>query len=634
MANLIEVLTKAKSGPTKTSAAIGNGLEIARAGLNQRLATTDVVILFSSRCQQSGWGLVAPIPFRMLLDEMWRKYTESVKQVIYIPPSLAISTPCFTSIIGYTYWWGTRCDDKLQEGEKEKEQQLEVPLNLLQSDAALDREVMDTGHWDTGGCHAECYASGTARRKFLKGGRAEWREHSIEGGQPDGCIWQALRHRIFLSWKFAGRPLQGVGVYRVSDDTQLMTMRGRNPRWTGENKGENSAEAVVSVKGNNQKTRFRRGSERERERREGGAVCWIDGCESDVGARSYAYRTADPLTPTPFTRLIDDNDDDDYDSFYKMDVDWCLSCDRRIDPLTAKGPYCSAECLSFAEPSSSSRLLATPPAVSATRRIRAPAHPSTSPLSVRSTKPLPPHQPELIKRMTVAAPRPTLSVSSPTQVRAFHTPASSRTYSQAKSTTPSEASTSLTSLLSEPMVVTPAEEGRFGTGIGALVPPWAHRDRTKSSAPREDELNSSYYYSLPPLEKGRSSSDSKPKKTPSPRPAVFANRKPPAKKPTRVGGWTCTPTETHTPTPVIFPSCRSFDVDWDEDGDIFIAPDSQCHPAYRTKQKVSHIEEEVVQFCPPSPSPARSASSTGSSILFMAPKRRDAVRGRLATPRA
>ncbi|KAI6001056.1 hypothetical protein F5J12DRAFT_894679 [Pisolithus orientalis] len=334
-----------------------------------------------------------------------------------------------------------------------------------------------------------------------------------------------------------------------------------------------------------------------------------------------------------------------------MDVDWCLSCSCRIDPLTAKGPYCSAECLSFAEPSSSSRIMATPPAASAACRIRewlqtipphdpagAPAHPSqdgtsTSLISVRSPKPLPQHQPELIKRMAGATPRPTLSVSSPTQVRAFHTPASSRTYSQAKSTTPSEASTSLTSLLSEPMVVTPAEECRFGTGISAFVPPWAHRDRTRSTAPREGAVKNSYYYSLPPLEKGTSSSEFKPKKTPSPRPAVFVNRKPPAKKPTRVGGWTSTPTETHTPTPVIFPSCRSFDVDWDEDGDIFIAPDSQYHPAYRTKHEASYVEEEIV-YCARSPSPAGSTSSTGSSVLFMAPKRRGGIRGRVTAPRA
>ncbi|KAI6149719.1 hypothetical protein BKA82DRAFT_997999 [Pisolithus tinctorius] len=334
-----------------------------------------------------------------------------------------------------------------------------------------------------------------------------------------------------------------------------------------------------------------------------------------------------------------------------MDVDWCLSCSCRIDPLTAKGPYCSAECLSFAEPSSSSRIMATPPAASAACRIRewlqtippddpagAPALPSqdgasTSPISVRSPKPLPQHQPELIKRMAGATPRPTLSVSSPTQVRAFHTPASSRTYSQAKSTTPSEASTSLTSLLSEPMVVTPAEECRFGTGISAFVPPWAHRDRTRSTAPREGAVKNSYYYSLPPLEKGSSSSEFKPKKTPSPRPAVFVNRKPPAKKPTRVGGWTSTPTETHTPTPVIFPSCRSFDVDWDEDGDIFIAPDSQYHPAYRTKHEASYVEEEIV-YCARPPSPARSTSSTGSSVLFMAPKRRGGIHGRVIAPRA
>ncbi|KAI5995678.1 hypothetical protein EDD15DRAFT_2195622 [Pisolithus albus] len=333
-----------------------------------------------------------------------------------------------------------------------------------------------------------------------------------------------------------------------------------------------------------------------------------------------------------------------------MDVDWCLSCNCRIDPLTAKGPYCSAECLSFAEPSSSSRILAPVPAASADRRILqwlqtipphepagAPACPSpddasASPLCVRPPKPLPQHQPELIKRMAGATPRPTLSVCSPTQVRAFHTPASSRTYSQAKSTTPSEASTSLTSLLSEPMVVTPAEESRFGAGISSLVPPWAHRDRTRSSAPREDDVKNTYYYSLPPLEKGRTSSVSKPKKTPSPRPAVSANRKPPAKKPARVGGWTSTPTETHTPTPVMFPSCRSFDVDWDEDGDILIPPDSQYHPAYRMKHEASYVEECDVRCRPRTPSPTHSMSSTGSSVLFMAPKRRGPVRGRVGVP--
>ncbi|KIK23630.1 hypothetical protein PISMIDRAFT_679074 [Pisolithus microcarpus 441] len=52
------------------------------------------------------------------------------------------------------------------------------------------------------------------------------------------------------------------------------------------------------------------------------------------------------------------------------------------------------------------------------------------------------------------------------------------------------------------------------------------------------------------------------------------------------------------------------------------------------KHEASYVEECDVPCRRRSPSPTHSMSSTGSSVLFMAPKRRGAVRGRVGVPRA
>ncbi|KAG6335740.1 hypothetical protein ID866_3348 [Astraeus odoratus] len=358
-----------------------------------------------------------------------------------------------------------------------------------------------------------------------------------------------------------------------------------------------------------------------------------------------------------------------------MDVDWCLSCERRIDGLDATtGPYCSPECLSSAQPSSPSRTPAFHPAASDAYRIRewaqaipphvpagAPTYPfadlpcttitttattpttpsvPSSPFEIRSPRPTFRQQPtpKLIERTAASTPLPTLAVSASAQVRPLHRPrATSRAFSQAKTNTTgtvSEASTSLTSLLSEPMVVTPDEDYSFGAGIGALVRSWVHGDRPPSRAAAEDcllEKAQDYFSAVHPRAKNHPShsSSKKAKKTLSPHPAPLLRNKSPVQKPSRTYERRSTPTtQTHTPTPVIFPSCRAVDVDWDEEDEeqeIVAAPRAQYHPAYRPKL----VEDDV--HWTRAPSPAASVSSTGSSILIMAPKRRDTGRSRLAT---
>ncbi|KAL4062470.1 hypothetical protein V8B97DRAFT_1916841 [Scleroderma yunnanense] len=343
-----------------------------------------------------------------------------------------------------------------------------------------------------------------------------------------------------------------------------------------------------------------------------------------------------------------------------MDVDWCLSCERRIDGFSpTTGPYCSRECLSYAQPSSSSRLLAAQQHTPDTYRIRqwakaipphvpagAPAHPfaDRSSASVSPSNPRPPlslfrrqHTPKLIERTAVSTPLATLCVSSPAQVRPSHpSRTSSRTFSQAKTDTTgtvSEASTSLSSLLSEPMVVTPDEDCSFGAGISALVRSWIHRDRERSVVAREEYLEKPQDYFSSPRAKRPSSPSffDRSKKTPSPRSPLVPDRKPSVRRRTRTHERGSTPTETHTPTPVVFPSSRAVDLDWDgdeESPEIIFAPRAQYHPAFQTKSELPY--EEDVHWTR-SPSPAPSASTTGSSILLMAPKRWDSSRGRLQT---
>ncbi|KAG1741061.1 hypothetical protein EDB19DRAFT_2024714 [Suillus lakei] len=332
-----------------------------------------------------------------------------------------------------------------------------------------------------------------------------------------------------------------------------------------------------------------------------------------------------------------------------MDVDWCLSCDRRIDGLTtASGPYCSPECLSYAQPASSSPRLATPVVTPApnTHRIHqwaaaipphvpagAPACPfaeahEPSSASTQSTRRSPSPRarsqvtPKLIERTSATALVPTLCVSSPAHIRPL--PPARSTHcayfngNTASNTTASmsEASTSLTSLLSEPLVATPDEN--CPSGIGAFVRSWVHRDREHAKNEEVVEEIKSYF---PPYLSAKTcpprSKKSKIIQTPSPAP--IKHKKFPAMKATLFNDRDrSTPTDSHTPTPVVFPSCRAAELDWDDDDD----DDERFVP-----QAHYHHFQQKYEPQTRSPSLSPSDSSTGSSILLMAPKRLD-VRGR------
>ncbi|KAG8220870.1 hypothetical protein J3R82DRAFT_2365 [Butyriboletus roseoflavus] len=367
---------------------------------------------------------------------------------------------------------------------------------------------------------------------------------------------------------------------------------------------------------------------------------------------------------------------------FPMDVDWCLSCERKLvrphppppprppshlpqdDFPAASGPYCSPECLSYAQPSSSLRAHPAPLPPSGAYRIRdwaqaIPPHipagapalpfadlPPSSPLpSERPPSPRIRHQPtpKLIERTAASTPLPTLSLSSPAHVRPPYPARPPHTYSNptapANTTTcMSEASTSLTSLLTEPLVATPDEDASFGVNIGALVRSWVGRDRSNSTKSAKDvyviEKVTDYFPAVPQGKKPLSSSK-KSKKTPVHSPAPLSRHKLPAKKvffsPHRDPS---TPTHSHTPTPVIFPSCRAAELDWvdgeDEDQDeIVVAPQPQYHPAYYQKCD-SQRQIEPVHWTR-APSLSSSLASSDSSVLLMAPKRWDGVRGRKGT---
>ncbi|KAH0836584.1 hypothetical protein J3R83DRAFT_8284 [Lanmaoa asiatica] len=364
-----------------------------------------------------------------------------------------------------------------------------------------------------------------------------------------------------------------------------------------------------------------------------------------------------------------------------MDVDWCLSCERKLvcpafppppfprsqlaqdDFPSASGPYCSPECLSYAQPSSSSTLRvhpfplpasgayhirqwaqAIPPHIPAGAPTRPfadlpPAFPSPLP-SERPPSPRARHQPtpKLIERTAASTPLPTLCVSSPAHVRPPHPArAPSHTYSQ-PTTCMSEASTSLTSLLSEPMVVTPDEDASFGANIGALVRSWVSRDRANSTKSTKDvyviEKVTDYFPALPQGKETSSPSSSckKSKKSPPHSPAPLCRHKPPPKK-LLPSSDRDRSTHSHTPTPVIFPSCRAAELDWvdgeDEDEHELVAPQPQYHPTYYHKYEPQRQTEPV--HWTRAPSLSSSISSSDSSVLLMAPKRWDAVRGRKGT---
>ncbi|KIL00773.1 hypothetical protein PAXRUDRAFT_821359 [Paxillus rubicundulus Ve08.2h10] len=344
-----------------------------------------------------------------------------------------------------------------------------------------------------------------------------------------------------------------------------------------------------------------------------------------------------------------------------MDVDWCLSCERKLDDFpAASGPYCSPECLSYAQPSSSP--ISPLPANSNACRIRqwaqaipqrvpagAPAHPFSGSATNSFTfdlsshfELLPPsprkcHQPtpKLIERTAVSTPLPTLCVSSPAHIRPLPPArASSRTYSPPNTAantmaSMSDASTSLTSLLSEPMVATPDEDCSFSANIGTLVRSLVHRDRTScTQGPREDYVTEKFtdYFPRLPLAKKTFSSSKKPKTIQPLSPVPVLRRKSPTKKivaPQERDR--SSPTHSHTPTPVVFPSCRAAVVDVEDDDGRAVAPQAQYHSAYYQKYAP---QRQYAQEQLRSPSLATSVSSTGSSVLLMAPKRWDDIRGR------
>ncbi|KAF8557752.1 hypothetical protein OG21DRAFT_1520271 [Imleria badia] len=344
-----------------------------------------------------------------------------------------------------------------------------------------------------------------------------------------------------------------------------------------------------------------------------------------------------------------------------MDVDWCLSCERKLDDLpSASGPYCSPECLSYAQPSSP-HAHPSPLVDSGAFRIRqwaraippnAPAGAPTQPFEDRPPSPSPlsserppsprarhPPTPKLIER-TAASTLPTLCVSSPASVRPPYPPrAPSHSYSRPTNPTTcmSEASTSLSSLLTEPMVATPDEDTSFGTNLGALVRSWVHCDRANSTkSTKEDLVIEKVTDYFPPLPHGKkppppSWSSKNSKKTPPQSPAPVSRRNLPAKKVLPfLDRDRSTSTHSHTPTPVIFPSCRAAELDWvdgeDEDEDeLVVAPQPQYHPTYYYKHEPKPVHWTRA------PSLSSSVSSSNSSVLLMAPKCRDVIRGRKGT---
>ncbi|KAI9461469.1 hypothetical protein HD554DRAFT_2176257 [Boletus coccyginus] len=337
-----------------------------------------------------------------------------------------------------------------------------------------------------------------------------------------------------------------------------------------------------------------------------------------------------------------------------MDVDWCLSCERKLDDLpSASGPYCSTQCLSYAQPSSF-RVHPIPIPQSDACFIRqwaqaipphipagAPAlpfadlpHSSPSPRPSErppSPRPRPSPTPKLIERTAASTPLPTLCVSFPAQVRPPHPPrAPPHSYSRPTNTSAcrSEASTSLTSLLSEPMVATPDEDTSFGANISALVRSWVSCDRAKSA--KDDYVIEKVTDYFPALPRGKktsfpSSSSKKSKKTPPQSPTPVSRVKLSAKKVVPSADRDrSTPTRSHTPTPVIFPSCRAAELDWvdgedEEEDQMVVAPKPQYHPTYYQKHQPQRRIEHV--HWTRAPSLSSSVSSSDSSVLVMATKR-------------
>lgn len=148
------------------------------------------------------------------------------------------------------------------------------------------------------------------------------------------------------------------------------------------------------------------------------------------------------------------------------------------------------------------------------------------------------------------------------------------------------------------------------------------------------EKVTSYFPPQPQVKKAPSPSHKKPKKTQLHSPVPISHHKPhakgmiPSQEPDR-----STPTYTNTtPTPIVFPSCRAAELDWVDDADHeqsrVVAPQAQYHPVYYKKWESRRPQTQEDVHWTRAPSLSTSVSSTGSSVLLMAPKRWDSIRGR------
>ena len=172
------------------------------------------------------------------------------------------------------------------------------------------------------------------------------------------------------------------------------------------------------------------------------------------------------------------------------------------------------------------------------------------------------------------------------------------------------------------MVATPDEDASFSANIGALVRCWVGRDRANSTkSTNQDwviEKVTDYFPSLPQGKKTSSppSSSKKSKKTSPHSPPLVNRHKQSAKKtvafPDRDHS---TPTHSHTPTPVIFPSCRAW-VDDEDDAqeELFVAPRPQYHPSFQKYEPQRQVEP--VRWSR-APSLSSSVSSSDSSVLLI-----------------
>jgi len=330
-----------------------------------------------------------------------------------------------------------------------------------------------------------------------------------------------------------------------------------------------------------------------------------------------------------------------------MDIDWCLSCEKHIEYASPHAPYCSADCFSNAQPAqplaSTSSSISIYPSPSNkvsdasvdSSRIRrwVSAIPSNDPAGApidpfsddcpeelicvlqiprrassslrRSPSPRPQQKPKLINRTSATTPLPTLCVSTPAQFRlpvAHPTPmaAQASTINKRSSTSgdmiasTSGASTSLTSLLSDPLIATPSDcSSSFGfAAIATHVKAWVHPSKSEKADHRweyeEDKVSSSSpppfkYASHQPARLQRPRRSTSPAQLQSP-PLTARERKAERKLSSITSlSFALSKEDTrcessHTPTPVMFPSCRTGECE--DDFDILVAPSPPTRACY------------------------------------------------------